>query len=185
MPANNIAKWDGTVWSTLGSGVGGVYQNAGDYVQALTVQGSDLYAAGGLATAGGLPANLVARWDGNAWSALGSGIDGFVVQALAITGDQLYVGGIFTDAGGKVSGNLARGFLEGVPPIEINGHRATSFFRNLPAGPYLVDRSSDLKTWETLATRYAGETGGLDFTDEATPQSAAFYRAVPVPREEH
>lgn len=64
--------------------------------------------------------------------------------------------------------------------MEINGSRATAFFRGMPAGGYHVDRTTDFNTWETLATRYAGESGGIDFTDEAAPETKAFYRALPM-----
>ena len=64
--------------------------------------------------------------------------------------------------------------------MEVVGPRATAFFRGMPAGGDHVDRTTDFITWETLATRYAGETGGIDFTDEAAPETKAFYRALPV-----
>ena len=43
---------------------------------ALAVSGTNLYAGGDFTTAGGVPANHIAKWNGSAWSALGSGIDG-------------------------------------------------------------------------------------------------------------
>lgn len=63
--ANYIAKWDGTTWSTLGSGMNG-------FVTALAVAGNgDLYAGGNFTTAGGVSANRVAKWDGSTWSRSG------------------------------------------------------------------------------------------------------------------
>jgi hypothetical protein len=97
-----------------------------------------------------------------------------------VSGDTLYVGGEFTQAGGKASGNVAKVFLEGVPPLEKTGSRATAFFRGIPSGSYGIERSVGLDVWETLARRYAGKNGGIDFTDEAAPGTRAFYRAVPV-----
>src|SRR5262249_32282161 len=82
---NNMAKWDGSSWTTLGSGVGLVF--------ALAVSGSDVYAGYTFTTAGGVPANI-AKWNGSSWSALGSGISGNVF-ALAVSGSDLYVGGFF------------------------------------------------------------------------------------------
>ena len=43
---------------------------------ALAVSGTDLYAGGYFTTAGGVPANCIAKWNGSAWSALGSGMSG-------------------------------------------------------------------------------------------------------------
>ena len=63
------------------------------------MSGTTLYAGGYFTTAGEVSANYVAKWDGNAWSALGSGLDGYVF-ALAVSGTNLYAGGNFTNAGG-------------------------------------------------------------------------------------
>lgn len=57
-PANRIAKWDGSTWSPLGSGVeafGGVY------VYALAISGNDLYAGGAFWIAGGKLSPNIAR----------------------------------------------------------------------------------------------------------------------------
>ena len=106
-PGNNIAKWDGNVWSALGSGIG-------DEVLALAVSGSDLYAGGYFTIAGGKSANCIAKWDGSAWSGLDSGIGGGigfyapVVSALAVLGSNVYAGGSFTNAGGSQVSCIAR-----------------------------------------------------------------------------
>jgi Rax2 C-terminal beta propeller domain len=100
--ATNIAKWNGSAWSALGSGVNGT-------VSALAVSGTNLYAGGRFTTAGGVAANSTAKWDGRAWSALGSGIgshDG--VYALAVSGTDLYAGGPFKAAGGVPANNIAK-----------------------------------------------------------------------------
>jgi trimeric autotransporter adhesin len=64
--ANCIAKWDGSRWTALGSGMNGG-------VSALAVSGNNLYAGGGFTIAGGIVANAIAKWDGSNWTALGSG----------------------------------------------------------------------------------------------------------------
>src|SRR6185369_1412025 len=103
-PAKLIAKWDGSNWSALGSGMNNL-------VYALAVSGSNVYAGGGFTTAGGSPATNIAKWDGNSWSALGPGLGGgFVgtslgVYALAVSGTQLYAGGNFTTSGGNPATN--------------------------------------------------------------------------------
>src|SRR5437867_1290142 len=94
-------------WTTVGSGMNGT-------VYALAVSGSDLYAGGGFTTAGGNPANYIAKWNGSDWSALGSGMgggDGFLgtsVSALAMSGSDVYAGGSFTMAGGRAATNIAK-----------------------------------------------------------------------------
>ena len=47
-------------------------------VHALAVSGSNLYAGGEFTTAGGVSANRIAKWDGNSWTALGSGMNASV-----------------------------------------------------------------------------------------------------------
>ena len=115
--ANRIAKWDGSSWSPLSSGTNGVF------IYALAVfddgNGPALYVGGDFTTAGGVPANRIAKWDGSSWSALGSGVAGNSspygdpsVHALAVfddgSGPALYVGGRFTIAGGVAANRIAK-----------------------------------------------------------------------------
>lgn len=93
--ANGIAKWDGSTWSALGSGMN-------NSVYALAVSGNSVYAAGAFTMAGGTAANRIAKWDGSAWSALGSGINNYV-YALAVMGSNVYAGGNFNLAGGPAN----------------------------------------------------------------------------------
>jgi hypothetical protein len=75
-------------------------------VRALTVHGTDLYIGGYFTSAGLLPANNVAHWDGQRWRALGRGISG-TVNALAVYQDKLYAGGDFTQAGDVATNGIA------------------------------------------------------------------------------
>ena len=84
-------------WEHLGTRPGAL-NNA---VYAVAVSGSDVYVGGGFTDAGGNPnADRIARWDGSAWQALGSGLNSSV-SAIAVSGTNVYVGGFFTDAGGN------------------------------------------------------------------------------------
>src|SRR5437867_7812480 len=56
-PATNIAKWDGSSWTALGSGMNGS-------VYALAVSGTDVYAGGDVTMAGGSAGNHIAKWNG-------------------------------------------------------------------------------------------------------------------------
>ncbi|MGH7970073.1 MAG: hypothetical protein ACREIC_15230, partial [Limisphaerales bacterium] len=95
---NNIAKWDGSSWTALGSGMNG-------RVDALAVSDGNVYAGWYFTTAGGSAAKGVAKWDGSSWAALGSGVGGTFpyVTALAVSGTDLYVGGRFATAGGATN----------------------------------------------------------------------------------
>jgi hypothetical protein len=71
--ANFIAKWDGSVWSALGAGMGSVYPGAGINALAFDAKGN-LYAGGAFTYAGGVLATNIATWNGAEWSALGTGL---------------------------------------------------------------------------------------------------------------
>ncbi|HOB97221.1 MAG TPA: hypothetical protein PKM43_00585 [Verrucomicrobiota bacterium] len=102
--ASGIAKWDGTGWSALDTGLGGTEFLA---VYALAASGTDLYVGGSFKTAGGIEAHHIARWDGKAWTAVGSGVNGWV-YALCLIGTDLYAGGDFTSAGGVEANSIAK-----------------------------------------------------------------------------
>ena len=96
----NVAKWDGNIWSSLGSGVD-------DEVNAIAVNGSDVYVGGKFYHAGGMDANYIAKWDGSTWYSLGSGVNGRV-DAITVSGSDVYVGGWFTQAGGADANHIAK-----------------------------------------------------------------------------
>jgi len=68
----------------------------------------DLVAGGGFTTAGGVAANRIARWNGSAWSALGSGMNGEVTALAVMPNGDLVAGGWFTTAGGVPANRVAR-----------------------------------------------------------------------------
>ncbi|MFT7535087.1 MAG: hypothetical protein ACI85K_001038 [Hyphomicrobiaceae bacterium] len=107
VPCNHIAQWHGTSWSPLGSGLAYSVNNAS--VSASVVQpNGDLVVGGFFTSAGGVPAENIARWDGVEWHALGEGANSTVASlALLSTGDLL-AGGRFSQAGGGPSSLVAR-----------------------------------------------------------------------------
>jgi hypothetical protein len=92
-PASNIAMWNGTSWSALGTGTNGE-------VKALCVYNNELYAGGTFTTAGGTTVNHIAKWNGS-WSIVGSasGTDQ-AVYCMTVFNSTLFVGGAFLNAGG-------------------------------------------------------------------------------------
>ena len=91
--ANHIAKWNGSSWSRLGSGMNNYCVGAGGVGQRPVCGGQ--FHDGGRHHA----PTYIAKWDGSAWSALGSGMNS-AVQRMAVSGSDLYAGGHFTTAGG-------------------------------------------------------------------------------------
>ncbi len=106
VPANNIAAWDGTSWSALGSGVSGGVGGVWD----LLVHDGKLVATGSFNTAGGVASANVAVWDGTSWSALGGGVSGSSAtgRALASFEGDLICGGTFLLADGDTVEHIAR-----------------------------------------------------------------------------
>ena len=99
---NNIARWDGTTWQPLGSGIGG-------RVTALAMlPNGDLVAGGFFNSAGGQSVNNIARWDGSSWAPLGPGLDGIVYALLVLPNGTLVVGGWFHNAGATTTHSVAQ-----------------------------------------------------------------------------
>jgi hypothetical protein len=170
--ANRIAKWDGSAWSALGSGISTTTFPPFP-VTALAVSGTNLYAGGNFTAAGGVPAIRIAKWDGNAWSALGSGMNSDI-DALAVSGTNLYAGGYFTMAGGVSTTNIAKwdgstwsalgsGLNGGVLVMAVNGtdlYAAGSFSTagGVPANHIAKWNGS---AWSALGTGFSGTVYAL------------------------
>ncbi|MFQ5603781.1 MAG: T9SS type A sorting domain-containing protein [bacterium] len=103
--ANNIAKWDGTNWTSIGSGVN---NGTNGNVNAIAANGSNIYVGGSFSTAGGVSVNNVALWNGSNWSGLSSGISNGDIRAIVIHNNDVYVGGIFSSIDGVATNNIAK-----------------------------------------------------------------------------
>jgi hypothetical protein len=108
LAVNHIARWNGTIWDTLGTGVDGE-------VEALAVRNDRLIAGGRFQHAGEVAASRIAEWDGAEWHPLGAGLtvglEGFPsvsVSCLASFGSDLITGGAFQKAGGNFANCVAR-----------------------------------------------------------------------------
>jgi hypothetical protein len=102
---NNIAKWDGSNWTPLGSG----FDN---YVRTLCVYEDSLVAGGAFRHSGSLTVNYIAMWDGASWSDLDSGFSTsawFWPEVLSCIQfeDRIYAGGFFSYASNTKCAKLA------------------------------------------------------------------------------
>jgi len=108
-----VARWDGSSWSALGSGIAGTrildletFDDGG---------GPALYAAG-LFDVAGTPTPDLARWDGTSWTLLGAGLAVEAGQAPVLhleafddgLGPALYVTGSLTQVDGQPAGHAGR-----------------------------------------------------------------------------
>ncbi len=184
-----IAKWDGSTWSGLGQGAFGTSTAA---IRALAKVNGYLYAAGTFTNIGGNVSYNIARWDGAQWQNMGSGIGvntaGARGYALASSGNDIYVAGIFEDAGGSDAGYVAHwnDQIDFTPPCILrlsNPQMLTgnnfAFRVNTTEHPaYIVEYSSDLKSWTPFTTNALGL---LDLTNSVQGVNLRTYRLREIP----
>lgn len=119
VPANRIARWDGSSWTAVGSPLPGQDPGVDGPVTALTVfddgTGDSLYVGGLFSTADGtVVVSNIAEWDGTSWTALGAGVNGqvwslttFDIDFLGPIDPVLVAGGDFIVAGGVTANRIA------------------------------------------------------------------------------
>lgn len=137
------------------------------YIIVVKAVGSDIFAGGNFRTRDTTgPCNGIAKWNGAAWSCLGTGLsiankerdsDIVTVNAIAQVGTDVYVAGMFDTAGGVAVANVAI------------WSTATSTWRALNNVPAVVnmtydrevramDAAGDTVAFVVLAPSYSGNT---------------------------
>jgi len=102
LQVNCIAMWNGTTWSSLGTGLNGACCT-------ITIDSTNnVYVGGNFSTAGGVRVNYIAKWNGTAWSALSSGLSSSCASIALDTSGNLYAGGYFTVASGITVNFIAK-----------------------------------------------------------------------------
>ncbi len=118
----NLARWDGSAWQSVGGGLIDQYSNT------LTSFQGDLIAGGYFNSAGGVAGTeKLARWDGTQWHSMGAESAIFLnsVWDLAVwddgsTGEQLYIAGNYMNLGNVVGLNhIAK--WDGTTYTEVGG----------------------------------------------------------------
>jgi hypothetical protein len=116
---NNIARWDGYNWRSLGQGIratNSVVLSDGSFagmVYALAMHEYELYIGGNFSTAGTIAARNIAKWNGSGWKCVtsqstGLGDERGFVRALASRGRDLFVAGSFHGQRNPDINNIAR-----------------------------------------------------------------------------
>jgi trimeric autotransporter adhesin len=110
LAVNSIARWDGTNWSALNSGLTGTFTTGvAPAPLGLAFLGTYLYVGGNFTSAGSVPATGIAGWDGSNWFNVGDA--DATVRAVVNDGgigfNYLYAGGSFTNIGGAFSPGFA------------------------------------------------------------------------------
>ena len=178
-PVSNIAKWDGSAWSSLATGVNTEVLSMALFDDGLG-GGTALYVGGEFTQISGQPIRYIARWDGQAWSALAEGTNDHVL-ALAVyndgqgAGPALFAGGFFPNAGsGFAAHRIARwdGVAWSPLGLGLNGfvRALTVYDDGLGAGERLIaagqfttaggDPALRIASWD--GANWAPLGGGLD-----------------------
>ena len=99
-----IRKWNGSSWSTLAD-----FTHGSDARLDAIAVGPDgsIYAAGQFTNAGGTAITNIAKYNGSAWSALGTAPNGRVRSLAFDKAGVLYAGGEFTTIGGTSANRIA------------------------------------------------------------------------------
>ncbi|HEX5051724.1 MAG TPA: hypothetical protein VFZ65_08135 [Planctomycetota bacterium] len=158
LPVNGIARWNGSSWSAVGTGLRIAASGTIGYPRALHVHNGALVVGGQFDRAGGLVANNIAQWNGTAWSALGNGSFA-TVFALESYGPQLIAAGQF-----QVGANVAM-------PGAWNGSSWSMLGTN-PAGvpssalctigtDLYIDSGAVLSRWDGATWSTAGLVTGI------------------------
>jgi len=103
--ADFVAKWDGVSWSAISPVV--ISTSSFTSVNALAVNGNDLYIGGNFENAAGNPAiDYLTRWDGNSFNNVGgwAGQVGAVFSMDIASNGDLYIGGEFPLKAAKFDG---------------------------------------------------------------------------------
>ncbi len=93
VPAKNIARWNGTEWSAVGS----LDFTGGGRVEAFAMDSNRLYVGGAFGNYSDSMRSL-AMWDGSAWHSVGGGVMGDV-RDISFYDGSLYVMGRFSEVG--------------------------------------------------------------------------------------
>lgn len=129
---NGVAKWDGTSWSALGTGINGVSQKRSDQIYSIVVadNGIDVYFGGKFST---MNNNIksIAKWNGSSWSALPGLKSGENNIGIASNGD-VYVRGALENGSNTTSSLLKWTGTSWIPVGDLlfGGWGDMSFYNN-------------------------------------------------------
>ncbi|MCH8495289.1 MAG: T9SS type A sorting domain-containing protein [Balneolales bacterium] len=91
-PVNSIARWNGTSWSRVGSGL--TYSGSNALISAIDVIDEGIIVAGNFEEAGGIPAETIARWNGSDWFSYNiDGLESDLTEKVRQIGDHVFLVG--------------------------------------------------------------------------------------------
>jgi len=159
--ANNIARWDGTGWS----GVGSPSPASSGVLSLMTAANGDVVAGG--------ESWGVAKYNGVAWTLLANAVIGKVRSLAQLPDGSVVAGGRFTWIGGLLTSNIARwdgaawramgaGSTATVRALAVRDGRviATTSMSSAPGGfAFQLGSWSPAEGWRLVATPLVGPSG--------------------------
>jgi hypothetical protein len=193
--ADNVAYLDGTGWHPMGPAAKpACLCSVDDFVRSLTAVGTNVYVGTDARNVAGIaPADHVARWNGSAWSAVGSntaGTDGWFpesafIYGMANDGTNVYATGSFQNANGDPHADFIASFDgtnwhavgsdgAGNGPWSGNGLAVASFVGRLYAGGNFTSAGGDTQAkylaaypgYYSLTVKFAGTGSGYIQTQQ-------------------
>tara|TARA_R110002095_G_C4166300_1_gene231376 strand:- start:270 stop:845 length:576 start_codon:yes stop_codon:yes gene_type:complete len=104
--SRNVAKWDGSSWSSMGDGFDGDVQ---ELIVFNDGSGDALYALGNFSNSGPNVADGVAKWNGTKWEGVTTAVDGSIFTGIVYDtgeGNSLIIGGGFSNIDGVASNRV-------------------------------------------------------------------------------
>lgn len=189
---NYIAKWNGSVWTNLGSGINPSV-GASYHPNSLACDGlGNLYVGGWFMQAGGTWVFNIAKWDGVGWTNLLAGAYGdFYSCVWGMVWDnagKLYVGGKFSEAGGNCASNIACVLLPATyTPRFLDLHFSTGentvlTWSSVTNRRYTVRYSTNLTTgFSVLRSNITATSSVNSYTDSVQGVSKRFWQITTAP----
>ena len=149
-----VTRFDGVNWQSFGS--------PPPTVRAMVrMPNGDVVVGGSFASLRGVAANNLARWNGNAWSPLGLGVNSAVYTLAAAPNGDLIAAGNFVSAGGAPANRIAR----------WDGQAWSPLGGGLPFVPFQLAAGNN---GEVLAVASAGvdRFDGLTWSTQTIPGSS-------------
>jgi hypothetical protein len=186
MSANSIARWNGTTWSTFGSGFTGWWSNPASVLSLGVLANGDVVASGNFLYSGSVPAGGCMRWNGTAWVAMGTGSPSFANAMTTLPDGALLVGASNTlqrwdGATWSAFGGAPNGAVRALAYVPSGTIAAGGFFTagGTQVSPYFgTIASSCPATASPFGAGCAGSGGINSLTATALPWTGATFRAT-------
>lgn len=146
---NRIARWNGSTWSSMGSGIGGPGINGPVFALAVRPNG-DLVAGGNFSTG----SDNIARWNGSNWLGLGSGLEetfafpfADVRAVTTLPNGDIVAGGSFTKSGLTALNRVARWDGTAWQPMGAGFSSDVLALATLPNGQVVAAGENTVRRW--------------------------------------